>query len=488
MEKTENYLRILMVMFFANTRLVFICMAFFSIISILIVFLAPPIYHVTGTVIVKSKKINAPAESARQRISLRSVIPATIEDVRLETRVLSNPELIKTAITQLIEKGVSFDYLSGGWFAFKNKYLRFLFKSGEDEVPLSIIDLATMDVYEKLQTIIIPGSNLISVEMNCNDPVLGAKVLNAIFENYLKFRLHIFTDPSALDLFAVQAKNYKVALEGLERKKLSILKKYGISDVENELSNQLNLIGNLKKELLQMENALLKRQREIEYLENLVDEYISNSSNMYQPFPHDFSDEKIKSFGEQLDTLLFKYYKSLKVYQEDTPKIKLMQDQIRELWKKMTYLVQTNIQRRRDQVGTLELSIANKKSNIERLIARTQVIVEGKFKLDQVETEIALNRDNYEAFIGKYEEARIEQTSEVTQKSNVQILNRASVPGLPIFPKKAMILAIGLITGFVLGFSLALIKEFFDHTFKAPWQVQKYLNLPVIGTVPYQPD
>lgn len=489
MEKTENYLKIIIMMFFANARLILISMVFFGIVSILIVILAPPVYHITGSVIVKAKKISAPAESAQERTTNRSLMPATIEDVHLETKVVSNPELVKTSISQLIQEGVSFDSLLQNWNPLSGLILHF-FKKNRDETsaPVSVADSATQVIIDKLKTVIVPGANLISVEMNTKDPVLGARILNTIFDNYLQFRLQIFTDPSALDLFADQAKNYKVALEDLEKKKLAILQKYRISDAKHEIVNQLNLLEIQKKELYQLEDGQLRLQREVEYLQDLISKYLRDPSNMYQPFPHDFGDEKIKNFSQQLDALLFNYYDALNIYQSDTEKIKLLESQIRKLWYKMINLVQTNVRRQSDEIETSKQIIAGKKSTIEQLIHRNQVISEGGFELTRIETEIALNRDNYEAFLRKFEEARIEQTSEVTQKSNVQILSRAAVPGTPIFPKRIPVLIIGLVTGFILGFSLAFIKEFFDHTFKAPWQVQQYLNLPVIGTVPYNRD
>lgn len=472
--------------FFVNARLILISMTFFGIVSFLIILFASPVYQVTGSVIVKAKKIKAPVESAQERTSNRSLMPATIEDVHLETKVVSNPELIKTSVTQLIEEGVSFDPFIRKWNPLRGIALPFISKNSDKQSsPVSIINSASEVILDKLKIDIVPGANLINVAMNVKNPVLGAQILNTIFDNYLQSRLQIFTDPSALDLFAAQTKMYKTALEDLERKKLVILQKYNISDAEHEIVNQLNLLEIQKKEIYQLEDSQLSLLRKVNYLQELITKQFNDPANMYQPFPHDFGDEKIKNFSQQFDALLFRYYDALNVYQSDTEKVKLMESQIQKLWYKMINLVQTNVLHQSDEAETLKQIIASKKSNIEQLIHRNQEISKGRFELDRIETEISLNRDNYVAFLRKLEEARIEQTSELTQKSNVQMLRRATVPSTPIFPKKMAVLVSGLITGFVLGIALAFIKEFFDHTFKAPWQVQQYLNLPVIGTVPY---
>ena len=84
----------------------------------------------------------------------------------------------------------------------------------------------------------------------------------------------------------------------------------------------------------------------------------------------------------------------------------------------------------------------------------------------------------------KLEESRIEQTSRIAQTSNVQVIGRASIPDEPAFPKKKIVIPIGVIAGLLLGLALAFIKELLDHTFKTPEDVAQQLGLPVIGSLP----
>ena len=68
---------------------------------------------------------------------------------------------------------------------------------------------------------------------------------------------------------------------------------------------------------------------------------------------------------------------------------------------------------------------------------------------------------------------------------NVQVLDRShSQPG-PCKTQKAMNIAISLVLGAMLGIFVAFILEFLDTSIKTPEDVEKYLGLPVIGTIPY---
>ncbi len=48
-----------------------------------------------------------------------------------------------------------------------------------------------------------------------------------------------------------------------------------------------------------------------------------------------------------------------------------------------------------------------------------------------------------------------------------------------------MNIAISLVLGAMLGIFVAFILEFLDTSIKTPEDVEKYLGLPVIGTIPY---
>lgn len=73
---------------------------------------------------------------------------------------------------------------------------------------------------------------------------------------------------------------------------------------------------------------------------------------------------------------------------------------------------------------------------------------------------------------------------EIMQVENVQIIDKAETPRFPISPDKNLNLMIGVILGLALGVGIIFLVEFLDDTIKTPDDVQKHVNLPVIGTIP----
>lgn len=68
---------------------------------------------------------------------------------------------------------------------------------------------------------------------------------------------------------------------------------------------------------------------------------------------------------------------------------------------------------------------------------------------------------------------------------NIWVLEYAQAEDQPTSPRKARILAIGLLAGVMLGFGLALLKEGLDQRLRSAEETAMILDTPVIGVVPH---
>lgn len=73
---------------------------------------------------------------------------------------------------------------------------------------------------------------------------------------------------------------------------------------------------------------------------------------------------------------------------------------------------------------------------------------------------------------------------EIMQVENVQIIDEAELPRSPVSPDKKRNIIMGLVIGLAVGAGIVFLVEYLDNTVKTPEDVQKYLGLPVIGTIP----
>ncbi len=73
---------------------------------------------------------------------------------------------------------------------------------------------------------------------------------------------------------------------------------------------------------------------------------------------------------------------------------------------------------------------------------------------------------------------------DTVKAGSVEIISGAKTEDEPFFPGRALFTGAGLGCGFVLSVLIALGLEVFNHTFLSGEDVQRFLNLPVIGVIP----
>ena len=75
---------------------------------------------------------------------------------------------------------------------------------------------------------------------------------------------------------------------------------------------------------------------------------------------------------------------------------------------------------------------------------------------------------------------------EIMNVDNVSILSVAEVSDnpSPVKPNPTLNIAIAIVIGLMIGVGLAFLLEYFDNTIKTEHDIEKYLGLPVLGTIP----
>lgn len=78
----------------------------------------------------------------------------------------------------------------------------------------------------------------------------------------------------------------------------------------------------------------------------------------------------------------------------------------------------------------------------------------------------------------------IEVVADIMKIENIQIIDRAEVPTEQVSPSVVLNFAIGGMLGMLLGAFLAVAIEMLDKSIKTPEDVQRLLDLPVLGLIP----
>jgi len=67
---------------------------------------------------------------------------------------------------------------------------------------------------------------------------------------------------------------------------------------------------------------------------------------------------------------------------------------------------------------------------------------------------------------------------------NVRVIEEVVTPEKPVSPNKKMNVAIAFLLGLMVSIGICFLLEFLDNTFKSKEQLERDLDLPVLGTIP----
>ena len=78
----------------------------------------------------------------------------------------------------------------------------------------------------------------------------------------------------------------------------------------------------------------------------------------------------------------------------------------------------------------------------------------------------------------------ITTAQDLVPNGNVRVLETVELPEEPVAPNKKMNIAIAFILGMMVGLGIVFLLEYLDNTYKNKEQLEKDLDIPVLGIIP----
>lgn len=82
----------------------------------------------------------------------------------------------------------------------------------------------------------------------------------------------------------------------------------------------------------------------------------------------------------------------------------------------------------------------------------------------------------------------VKNAKNVYNAGNIKIMDKGELPQKPVSPKKILNIAIAFILGLIISITISFALEYMDNTLKTSEDVKRYLDLPVLGTIPMQDE
>jgi uncharacterized protein involved in exopolysaccharide biosynthesis len=115
---------------------------------------------------------------------------------------------------------------------------------------------------------------------------------------------------------------------------------------------------------------------------------------------------------------------------------------------------------------------------------RLKELNERELELNEIQNEVEVARQNSQLYLTKFEESRISDAMDKEKIVNVSLIEPVRPPLKPVSPKVWVNMAFAVLLGGFGGFGLAFFLEYLDDSLEKAEDVEDYLQLPVLASIP----
>lgn len=206
---------------------------------------------------------------------------------------------------------------------------------------------------------------------------------------------------------------------------------------------------------------------------SIVQDFLEQSENEFSVQPlYRLSLEEIPS-GSDLADLLSEYEQLNQQYTDDYPRIVRLKTQITEAAKRILPSMQSNLERLRVQREDLNSERSEIMNNMQQSFVAEQ-------QSQTKQSNFSIYQNLYDEMKVKLEQARMASDVKSQASDKYQVVDVPYVADSPTSPNRTIVLAAGLILGFIIGGLLISVAELLDNTIRTEDDLKEFKK-PVIA-------
>lgn len=319
----------------------------------------------------------------------------------------------------------------------------------------------------------VRGSRIVKISFDHTIPAIAQKISNGYADAFIADNLDRRYDATsyARKFLEERLQQLKVKLEDSERQVVQYAEKNGIINLDDN--------KNLAVTDLEAINVKLNEAR----TNRVKAETLWKQAQATGGFGlKEILDSKAIQDNQRLRTeLAAQYQQKLAIYKPAFPEMVQLRNQIKELDRQVVTAVEAiknsikaSFLNAKEEEDTLQTQLESLKSDVV-------VLRNSNINYTILKREADTNRTLYDGLLQRYKEIGI---SGAVGTNNISVVDTAMSPRVPQSPNLFLNLALGSITGLLLGLGLAYGFDYIDDSFKTPEDVESSVGLSVIGVIP----
>ncbi len=188
-----------------------------------------------------------------------------------------------------------------------------------------------------------------------------------------------------------------------------------------------------------------------------------------------------RQYETQLADLRTQLAKATSIYKEETPAVQHLRSQIRAVEDGMQQADATSLTRQNNELSTARHREALLNVTYSAELAKVSSDLQRAAKASLLRSELDSEQQLYQTLLQRAKEAGF---ASAMQAATIRVVDPAKVPGVPFSPQPKLAAGVGLFLGGLLGTAFAFYRERTLNVFRKPGDVQRYLHVHELGTIP----
>lgn len=354
----------------------------------------------------------------------------------------------------------------------------------------------------KLDIEVIKLSDVIAVSYHSNNPQQAAEVLHVLGEVYLTEHAAAHRPAGELEFFDKETGTARAALLAAEQKLVAFTQAGGVADGQTQLQAALKRLSDTKATQDQVQADIAGTQFRIAMLEKQASTIPQRQTTVLKSSDSALLLQQLKT---SLLDLELKRTQLLTQYQPTYPLVAEVEQQIAQSKSALAdaekaqveerttdrdpdfELVREDLTRARVQLAGLQAQSASLAQEYGADDRQARWLEQQGVDQQDLMRQQKAAEDNYLLLLHKQQEEQVSDALDKRRIFNVNIVQRASVPALPVHPA-AWYMIYGAMLALLGAFAAATVADRLDPTLRTWQEVEGALHTPVLVVLPLSAD
>jgi capsular exopolysaccharide synthesis family protein len=323
----------------------------------------------------------------------------------------------------------------------------------------------------------IDGSRVLNISYVSGNPVVAARIVNTLTEQYIIGQLDSKLDAArtATEWLSTRVEELRVRVQEAEEA-VELARAAQSVEAGQSLEITQQQLASLNGALVAAINTSRAQQAEFERLSEAV-----ASNQDFGTVSAFRASPRIQEDTAEIEELQLLRSRNIDRVDEDHPFIQRIDERIGEYQARIAVEADRIVEAARvdwlaaqEQVETLEAEL---RALEDKALEQSRSAVE----IRQLEREAQASRTLYENFLSRQKETTAQED---LQSPDARVLTPAQTPLSPLRTTERRTQIAGLLAGALAGLGLIFLLEKLNNTFRSPYQLEELAGLPVLGTVP----